>query len=166
MPDRIVEFRSASFPKYPDENEELVNDNCWGKRLAEYVNDHLPKYGVATNGILCEDWGWLISLENADFPLWIGCGVMDNGDTSDEDDAQASDDDSGKYATPPSTEPRLPRGVNEFIMHVNAEPGILQRLFRRVNTAPAVDRAEQALKAMMAAAPEEFQHVQWSDCAQ
>jgi hypothetical protein len=159
MPDRVVEFRSASFPKYPNEIEELVNDNCWGKRLAEYVNDHLPRHGVATSGILCEDWGWLISLENADFPLWIGCGVMDDGDG---EDGETSDDDSAKYALPPSTQPKLPAGVNEFIMHVNAEPGFLKKLFRKVNTAPAVERAGQALKGMIAADPEVFQDVIWS----
>jgi hypothetical protein len=160
MPDRLVEFKSASFPKYPNENEELVNDNCWGKRLAEYVNDHLPEHGVSTNGILCEDWGWLVYLENADFPLFIGCGVMDDGD---DDGAESADDDPARHAMPASTEPKLPKGVYEFVMHVNAEPSILKRLFRKVNTAPAVERAERALKDMMAAAPEAFQDVQWSD---
>jgi hypothetical protein len=167
MPDRIVEFKSASFPKYPNENEELVNDNCWGKRLAEYVNDHLPDYGVPTNGFLCEDWGWLVLLENPDFPMFIGCAAMDDGDDEEnagddsDKDEQSSHDNPGKYALPPSTQPKLPAGVNEFIMHVNAEPGFLKRLFRKVNTAPAVERAEQALKAMMVADPEAFQDVQW-----
>ena len=159
MPDRIVEFKSASFPKYPNENEELVNDNCWGKRLAEYVNDHLPEHGVPTNGFLCEDWGWLVYLENADFPLFIGCGVMDDGDL----EADESDSEAARHALPPSTLPKLPQGVYEFVMHVNAEPSILKRLFRKVNTAPAVERAERALKDMMAAAPEAFQDVRWSD---
>lgn len=166
MPDRVVEFKSASFPKYPDENEELVNDNCWGKRLAEYVNDHLPQHGMATGGILCEDWGWLVQLEHADFPLWIGCGVMDEGDdveSAGEDDVLASHDDPAKHALPPSTRPRLPEGVNEFVTFVSAEPGFFKRLFRRVDTAPAVERAERALKDMMAAAPEVFQEVRWSD---
>jgi hypothetical protein len=167
MPDRVVEFKSASFPKYPNENEELVNDNCWGKRLAEYVRDHLPMHGVATGDILCEDWGWLIYLENADFPLWIGCGVMDEGDDSAGDDGEEDDrsshDDPGKYAMPPSTQPKLPAGVNEFIMHVNAEPGFLKRLFRKVDTAPAVERAERAIQDMMAAAPDAFQDVHWTD---
>lgn len=165
MPHLVVEFKSASFPKYPNEHEELVNDNCWGKRLAEYVNDHLPKQGVATQGILCEDWGWLVQLEHADFPLWIGCGVMDkenDGDDAD-DDAQTSGDNPGKHAMPHSGQPALPAGVNEFIMHVNAEPGFFKKLFGKVNTAPAVERAEQALKEMMAAAPEMFQDVQWTN---
>ncbi|RBP44640.1 hypothetical protein DES53_104462 [Roseimicrobium gellanilyticum] len=162
MPDRVVEFQSSAFPKYPNENEDLVNDNCWGKRLAEYVNEHLPEHGVPTNGILCEDWGWLVYLENADFSMFIGCGVMDEGDEDDQD-GEASDDDPSKYAMPPSAQPRLPKGVNEFIMFVNAEPGFLKRLFRKVNTAPAVERAEQALKDMMAAAPGMFQSVKWRD---
>lgn len=165
MPDRIVEFKSASFPKYPNENEELVNDNCWGKRLAEYVNDHLPEHGVPTNGILCEDWGWLVYLNNADFPLWIGCGAMDDDDDGHGADVEgeSADDDPAKLAMPPPTDPKLPQGMYEFVMHVNAEPSILKRLFRKVNTAPAVERAERALKDMMAAAPEAFQEVRWSD---
>jgi hypothetical protein len=155
----LVEFKSAAFPKYPNENEELVNDHCWGKRLAEYVRDELPKHGVATGDILCEDWGWLVYLENADFPLFIGCGVMDDGDV----DADESDHEAARHAMPPSTLPKLPEGMYEFVVHVNAEPSLLKRLFRKVNTAPAIEKAAQGLKAMMAADPKAFQDVQWSD---
>lgn len=72
-----VEFKSAAFPKYANEDTELVNSHCWGKRLAEFIRDTLPQYGIDTEDILCEDWGWLVNLKHSPFPLWIGCGVVD-----------------------------------------------------------------------------------------
>ena len=71
-------FRSEKFPPDPDE-EELVNPGLWGRRLARYLEQALEDRGIATGGIGSEDWGWLVHVENADFPIWIGCGHQ-NGD--------------------------------------------------------------------------------------
>ena len=68
-----IEFRSDKFPPYDGEEEE-INPGLWGKRLAEYLQDNLPKHGVKVTGIGAEDWGWMVELENEQFPLWIGCG--------------------------------------------------------------------------------------------
>lgn len=68
-----VEFRSSSFPPY-DGEEELVNPDRYGKRLAQYLQRELPKHGLPVTGISPEDWGWMVELENETFPLWIGCG--------------------------------------------------------------------------------------------
>lgn len=68
-----VEFRSDKFPPYDGEQEEM-NPGLWGKRLAEYLQKNLPHYGVQVMGIGAEDWGWMVELENREFPLWIGCG--------------------------------------------------------------------------------------------
>ena len=68
-----VEFRSNIFPPY-DGDEEEINPGLWGKRLAEYLQENLPKQGIKVIGIGAEDWGWMVELENEDFPLWIGCG--------------------------------------------------------------------------------------------
>ena len=32
-----VEFKSAAFPKYPNEDAELVNSNCWGTRMSHVI---------------------------------------------------------------------------------------------------------------------------------
>ena len=73
-----VEFRSDKFPPY-DGEEEQINPGLWGKRLAEYLQKNLPHHGVKVTGIGAEDWGWMVELENDEFPLWIGCGHQ-NGD--------------------------------------------------------------------------------------
>ena len=73
-----VEFRSDKFPPY-DGEEDGINPGVWGKKLAEYLRENLPHHGVNVTGIFAEDWGWIVELENDDFPLWIGCGHQ-NGD--------------------------------------------------------------------------------------
>ncbi len=67
-----AEFRSNKFPPYDGEQEE-INPGC----LAEYLQKNLPHHGVKVTGIGAEDWGWMIELENDEFPLWIGCGHQD-----------------------------------------------------------------------------------------
>lgn len=68
-----VEFKSTAFPAYPDEDS-LVNPHVFGKRLAEFLAAQLTAHDFIVRGIHPEDWGWVINLENLNFPLWIGCG--------------------------------------------------------------------------------------------
>lgn len=68
-----VEFRSAKFPAYPGE-EEQVNPGLWGKRLAEYLRSKLAENGMAVGEIYAEDWGWAVPIKHDAFPMWIGCG--------------------------------------------------------------------------------------------
>ncbi len=68
-----VEFRSGKFPPYEGEQEQ-VNPDLWGKRLAEYLSERLREAGIQTGEICAEDWGWGISLPHDAFPMWIGCG--------------------------------------------------------------------------------------------
>lgn len=67
-----VEFKSDKFPAYEGEEDE-VNPGIWGKRLAEYLEQHLPSHGLLVRGILPEDWGWVVQLEHEPFNLWLGC---------------------------------------------------------------------------------------------
>jgi hypothetical protein len=69
----MVEFKSDKFPPYAGEEEE-INPGLWGKRLAEYLQENLPHHGIPVMCIGSEDWGWVVELENANFPMWIGCG--------------------------------------------------------------------------------------------
>jgi hypothetical protein len=68
-----VEFKSDKFPPYDGEEDE-INPGLWGKRLAEYLQNNLPLHGINVICIGAEDWGWMVELENEEFPLWIGCG--------------------------------------------------------------------------------------------
>ena len=42
-----VEFRSAKFPPYEGEQEQ-INPGLWGKRLAEYLVQQLAARGIET----------------------------------------------------------------------------------------------------------------------
>ncbi|MDR2860707.1 MAG: hypothetical protein LBV66_02600 [Elusimicrobiota bacterium] len=68
-----VKFHSAKFPAYPNE-EEKVNPNLWGKRLAEYIRGKLESEGIKTGEIYSEDWGWAVPVEHPLVSVWIGCG--------------------------------------------------------------------------------------------
>src|SRR5947209_2807589 len=68
-----VEFRSGKFPPYEGEQEQ-VNPDLWGKRLAEYLSERLRAAGIQTGEIYAEDWGWGIPLPHDAFLMWIGCG--------------------------------------------------------------------------------------------
>lgn len=66
-----VEFRSSAFPPYESEEEE-INPGIFGKRLAEFLADGLEKRGEPVAGLIAEDWGWMIAIDNPAFALWIG----------------------------------------------------------------------------------------------
>lgn len=68
-----VAFRSAKFPPYEDE-EEQINPGIWGKRLAEFLVQKLSERGIKTEEIIAEDWGWYIPIQNDGFRLAICCG--------------------------------------------------------------------------------------------
>lgn len=150
-----VEFRSAAFPKYADEDAEIINSNCWGKRLAEFVRDNLPKYGAVTEDILCEDWGWLVYIQNDDFPLWVGCGAMDDPSAYEEGHVGVAQEQSIDVDA-------NAEGPIEFCMFVAAEPGFFRRLFKRIDTAPDVARVVSALRRMIDESPH-FDAVVWSE---
>ena len=68
-----VEFKSAAFPPYDGESEE-INPGRFGKRLAEYLAAELSRRGERIGALFTEDWGWVVPIENAGFDLWIGVG--------------------------------------------------------------------------------------------
>lgn len=68
-----VEFRSDRFPPYDGEQQE-INPDLWGKRLAEFLRDGLRAEGFETEEPVAEDWGWMLPIVNEEFRLWIGCG--------------------------------------------------------------------------------------------
>ena len=75
-----VEFKSNIFPKYPNEDEEIINPNRWGKKLAEWVSEKLPDEGIKTEEIFPEDWGWLVNLKIENFNSFLGCGIIDGAE--------------------------------------------------------------------------------------
>lgn len=72
----VVTFRSAKFPPYEGE-EEQINPGLWGKRLAEYLVARLAEQGVETEPPVAEDWGWYVPVKNEGFRLALCCGHQD-----------------------------------------------------------------------------------------
>ena len=131
-----------------------MNSNCWGKRLAEFVRDSLPTHGIHTEDILCEDWGWLVNVKNPDFSLWIACGVQDEFSDSDEKSAY-------KGSTSQSTSAGG-SGVTQFCVFVIAEPSLVQRWFKRVDTKPAVQKVVDGLHRLFDSSPD-IQDATWTE---
>ena len=75
----VVTFRSAKFPPYEGE-EEQINPGLWGKRLAEYLVARLAEQGIETEPLVAEDWGWYVPLKNEGFRLALCCGHQDGDD--------------------------------------------------------------------------------------
>lgn len=73
-----VEFRSAKFPPYEGEEEE-INPGLWGKRLTEYLARKLQEQGIETEEMAVEDWGCYLPIKNEGFRLALCCGHQ-NGD--------------------------------------------------------------------------------------
>jgi hypothetical protein len=68
-----AEFYSDKFPACEKEEEE-INPGRHGKRLAEFIAAGLKDRGVDVDNLIMEDWGVMVPIKNAPFPLWIGCG--------------------------------------------------------------------------------------------
>ena len=71
-----VEFRSAAFPPYEGEEDE-INPGRYGKRVAEFLIRGLKQKGFQPSEPVAEDWGWVVPIQNDAFRLWIGCGNYD-----------------------------------------------------------------------------------------
>lgn len=71
-----LEFHSDVFPALPGEDEE-INPGRRGRRLADFLRAELAARGLPGGEPYAEDWGWAVPIENAQYPLWVGCGNID-----------------------------------------------------------------------------------------
>ncbi|MGF6148354.1 hypothetical protein BP50_001481 [Kingella potus DSM 18304] len=128
-----VTFRSNAFA--PVENDTVNAPQCYGKKLAQWLAAELPAHGLAVTDCYAEDWGWEIAFANADFPLYLGCGNMDDG------------------------------GEPAFRCFITPDrPAVrpLKRLFRAVDTRPAVGRLAAALDSVLRAHPH-ISGIEWEN---
>lgn len=72
----MLEFTSTAFPPEPGEEEEM-NPGRYGRKLALFLAEALRGRGFETGEPFAEDWGWQVEIANEGFPLWIGCGNID-----------------------------------------------------------------------------------------
>lgn len=64
-----IKIETKKFPILEGEDEELVNENMYGKALCQYLEKELPAFGIKTPSYCCEDWGWWLDVENGEFNM-------------------------------------------------------------------------------------------------
>jgi hypothetical protein len=69
----------------PGEDDELVNEGMYGKAFARYLQDSLTQNGYEAPDVVCEDWGWWVTIAGLPFTCGIGVYGMQIDDTDDLD---------------------------------------------------------------------------------
>lgn len=75
-----VTFTSDFFTPIAGEEDE-TNPGRYGKALAQWLAAQLKERGVSVEGIIPEDFGWVVMLSRKPFMLWLGCGNTDGSTT-------------------------------------------------------------------------------------
>ena len=75
-----VTFQTDFFKPIAGEDEES-NPGRYGKALAQWLEEKLSERGVAIEGVIAEDFGWVVIVSRKPFKLWLGCGNTDGSTT-------------------------------------------------------------------------------------
>lgn len=75
--DRLLTFTSTAFPVEPGEDRQ-TNPGLYGKALAHWLREQLTARGVTTEGVIPEDFGWLVMISHQPCLLWVGCCSEDD----------------------------------------------------------------------------------------
>lgn len=78
-------IRSPKFRVLNGEDGELVNEGTYGKSLALYMQTALARRAYATPVIVCEDWGWWLTIAGLPFTCGLCLYGRRIGDTDDLD---------------------------------------------------------------------------------
>ncbi|QEG01439.1 hypothetical protein Mal15_55150 [Stieleria maiorica] len=68
----FLRVRSPKLGVMPGEEEELVNEGMYGKAFALYLRDALGRKGCQATQVVCEDWGWWVTVSGLPFSCGIG----------------------------------------------------------------------------------------------
>jgi hypothetical protein len=123
-----VTFTSDFFKPIAGEEDE-TNPGRFGKALAQWLAAQLREHGVSVEGIVPEDFGWMVIVSRKPFMLWLGCGNTEGS-------------------------------TNEWTIFPVAELSTLQRLFRRVDPSPEIERLRTHLAELVSSIPG-FANVAW-----
>jgi hypothetical protein len=76
----ILAFESSAFAPVPGEDE-ATNPGIFGKALAQWLGTQLHLSGVASGGVIPEDFGWVIPVKSEPYCLHVACssGETPNG---------------------------------------------------------------------------------------
>lgn len=127
-------FKSSKFEIEPGEDEE-INPHIYGRQLAIWLKVRLEESGYTVEDIINEDWGRCLMCATDPFMLWVGCGNVTDFDAPPED-------------VPPNKE--------DIVWHcfATAEVFFWRRLFKKIDTEPAVAKLHADLGRILAAEPE------------
>lgn len=117
----LVTFQTEFFKPLHGEEEE-TNPGRYGKALAQWLAESLKMRGVAVEGVIPEDFGWVVMLSRKPFMLWLGCGNTDGSTT-------------------------------EWSVFPAAEISTIQRLFKRINPAPEIEKLKAHLAELVPSIP-------------
>ncbi|MDR3159233.1 MAG: hypothetical protein LBU11_09570 [Zoogloeaceae bacterium] len=122
-------FTSSLFDVEPGEDEE-TSPGCYGRQLAVWLKNQLELRGYNVEPVIAEDFGRCLTLSRNPFPLWVGCGNIDD-----------------PKSDPPSSE--------NIIWHCFpvAEIPFFKRIFGKPDTTSALSRLHADLGAILNAEP-------------
>ncbi len=127
-------FKSSKFDIEPGEDEE-INPGIYGRSLARWLKERLEAKGYSI-AIIEEDWGRCLMCSRDPFMLWVGVGNV-------------IDDD----ATPLGDGPPAKEQVT-WHCFATAEVFFWKRLFRKIDTKPALSKLNADLGQILSAEPE------------
>ena len=81
----FLHVRSPKLGVLLGEDDELINEGMYGKAFARYLQGSLAQYGYETPDIVCEDWGWWVTIDGLPFSCGIGIYGLQIDDTNDLD---------------------------------------------------------------------------------
>ncbi len=116
-----VTFQTDFFKPLRDEEEE-TNPGRYGKALAQWLVEELKGRGVAAEGVIPEDFGWVVMVSRKPIMLWLGCGNTDDSTT-------------------------------EWNVFLVAELSTVQRLFKRTNPVPEIEKLREHLAELVPSIP-------------
>jgi len=67
-----VTFTTDFFKPEPGE-EEKTHPGRFGQALASWLQDELRQRGVSTEGLVPEEFGWIVSVSRKPVTVWLGC---------------------------------------------------------------------------------------------
>ena len=67
----FIQIWSTKLGIMPNEAENLVNDGIYGMAFASYLQTQLAARGYSTPHVVCEDWGWWVTITGLPFE----CGL-------------------------------------------------------------------------------------------
>ena len=77
----MLSFESSAFPVAKGEDEE-TNPGIFGRSLAEWISSQLTQRGIATAGVIAEDFAWCVSVPTPPYKLYVACASADEKETS------------------------------------------------------------------------------------